>query len=95
MFLFRLIQRNRRIISRLKYFKEDKRIDECRKRLLEKEYRFCKKKRRLIQKTYMRVKNNLDDELTKNSCDFALLEKAYVNYIKEEKYNDIDMENDK
>lgn len=68
-------------------FKDTKKISQYRKRLLEKEYRFCKKKRAVIQKqakkTYIRVINKTDEELTKNSCDFYLLEEAYANYKKD------------
>lgn len=60
-------------------------VDEARKQLLEKEYRFCKKKLSSIQKTakktYDRVINGNDSELVRNSCDFILLEQAYKEYI--------------
>ena len=52
---------------------------------IEKEYRFCKSKLSAIQKaakkTYQRVVNASDDNLVKNSCDFKLLERAYIEYI--------------
>ena len=52
--------------------------------LLEKEYRFCKAKRSVIQKqarrTYERVIAKVSLELIKNSCDFKLLEKACEEY---------------
>lgn len=60
-------------------------IDENRKILLEKEYRFCKNKISIIQKqakkTYERVINKKDENLIKNSCSFKLLEEAYYKYI--------------
>ena len=52
--------------------------------LVEKELRFCKKNKSAIfkraEKTYYRVINNVSDDLTKNSCDFRLLEKACKKY---------------
>lgn len=52
-----------------------------------KELAFCRRERdkiyRQAQKTYNRVINRVDTELIKHSCDFKLLEKAYVSYCKE------------
>ena len=49
-----------------------------------KELAFCRRNRDRIYKTakntYMRVKSGRYPELTKNSCDFELLEKAYNEY---------------
>ena len=46
--------------------------------LVEKELRFCKKNKaaifKKVEKTYYRVLNKVNDELTRNSCDFKLLE---------------------
>lgn len=65
-------------------FKND-RFTEKDKILLEKEYRFCKSKRSAIQKqaqrTYNRVISCVDSELVRNSCDFKLLEKAYEEFV--------------
>ena len=60
-------------------------MDENRRIFIEKEYRFCKSKRSAIQKgarkTYERVIGAVSDALVKNSCDFALLEKAHQEYL--------------
>lgn len=57
-----------------------------RKVFIEKEYRFCKSKlssiQKIAKKTYNRVVNSVDDKLIRNSCDFKLLEQAYMEYIK-------------
>lgn len=48
-----------------------------------KELAFCRRNRDRIYKTantYMRVFSGKYPELTKNSCDFRLLEKAYILY---------------
>lgn len=62
--------------------------DENRRNLIEKEYRYCKKKIAVIQKqakkTYERVTNKTDENLVKNSCDFKLLEQAYAEYMEAE-----------
>lgn len=59
--------------------------EENRRIFIEKEYRFCKSKRSAIQKgakkTYERVIGAVSDTLVKNSCDFALLEKAHQEYL--------------
>ena len=51
---------------------------------ISKELAFCRRNRDKIQKqaqkTYNRVINKENPELTKNSCDFKLLEKSYVHY---------------
>ena len=51
---------------------------------ISKELAFCRRNRDKIQKqaqkNYNRVINKENPELTKNSCDFKLLEKAYVHY---------------
>ena len=56
-----------------------------RRNLIEKEYRFCVKNHSRIvkqaRKTYNRVISKVDDELTKHSCDFHLLEEAYKQWL--------------
>ena len=56
--------------------------------LLNKEYNFCKDNLDRIQtkasKIYNKVKENRNQKLTDNSCDFSLLEKAYNEYIVKE-----------
>lgn len=56
---------------------------------IEKEYRYCKSKlsaiQKLAQKTYNRVVQGKDEALIRNSCDFMLLEKAYKEYIEQNK----------
>lgn len=51
-----------------------------------KELAFCRRNREKIFKkaenTYRRVINSVDDELVNNSCDFKLLEEAYIAYCK-------------
>lgn len=53
--------------------------------LVEKELRFCKKNKAAIfkkaEKTYYRVVNKVNDELTRNSCDFKLLEIKCKEYV--------------
>ena len=48
---------------------------------ISKELAFCRRNREKIalraEKTYYRVINNLDADLSRNSCDFKLLEEAY------------------
>lgn len=60
-------------------------FSEQRRVFIEKEYRYCKSKLSAIQKaakkTYQRVVNASDDNLVKNSYDFKLLERAYIEYI--------------
>ena len=52
-----------------------------------KELAFCRRERDKIfkqaQKTYYRVTNNVSEQLTKNSCNFILLEQAYIKYCQE------------
>ena len=52
-----------------------------------KELAFCRKNITKIEeqayKTYFRTTNKLDINLIRNSCDFKLLEQAYINYCKE------------
>lgn len=49
-----------------------------------KELSFCRRERDKIfkqaNKTYYRVINKVNEQLVKNSCDFLLLEKAYIEY---------------
>lgn len=51
-----------------------------------KELAFCRRNREKIfkkaNKTYNRVISACDEELLKNSCDFKLLEKSYIDYCK-------------
>lgn len=55
--------------------------------LLEQEYRYIKKTIKLVniqkqaKKTYERVVGGLDENLSKNSCAFSILEQAYIEYI--------------
>lgn len=57
---------------------------EYRKVHISKELAFCRKERDKIfkqaQKTYFRVTNKVNEQLVKNSCDFKLLEQAYIEY---------------
>lgn len=70
-------------------FKHEENIDPKRKRLLDKEYRFCKRKQAAIEKqalrTYKRVLDGQDEGLLKNSCDFVLLEEACKDWIRSKK----------
>ena len=54
--------------------------------LISKELAFCRKNdyriQKQAQKTYDRVINKRNPQLVKNSCDFKLLEKAYIAYCK-------------
>lgn len=54
---------------------------------ISKELAFCRRERDKIfkqaQKTYYRVTNKVNEQLVKNSCDFKLLEQAYVDYCLE------------
>lgn len=54
---------------------------------ISKELAFCRRERDKIfkqaQKTYFRVTNKVSEQLVKNSCDFKLLEQAYINYCDE------------
>ncbi len=65
--------------------------DESYKRLLDKEYRFCRNNAERIQrkaeKIYSMVVTNRKQILTDNSCDFKLLEQAYREYITKERTN--------
>ena len=58
---------------------------------ISKELAFCRRERDKIfkqaQKTYCRVVNKVNEQLVKNSCDFRLLEKAYIEYCTEHKLN--------
>ena len=58
---------------------------------ISKELAFCRRERDKIfkqaQKTYYRVINKVNEQLIKNSCDFKLLEKAYIEYCTENKLN--------
>ncbi len=51
---------------------------------ISKELAFCRRNRdaifRQAQKTYERVTKKVSPELTKNSCDFKLLEQAFIDY---------------
>lgn len=53
---------------------------------ISKELAFCRRNRDSIynqaQKTYKRVINKVDETLSKNSCDFKVLEVAYIEYCK-------------
>lgn len=53
---------------------------------ISKELAFCRRNREKIQKqaqkTYYRVIENVDKTLTRNSCDFKLLEQAYIAYCR-------------
>ena len=66
---------------------KDKLFKEDYKRLLEQEYRYIKKTigpsqiQKQARATYERVLKGNDDKLIKNSCDFKLLEKAYLEYL--------------
>lgn len=68
-------------ITRLVIKDED---DEGYRNLLNKEYRFCVDNEAKIvkkaNKIYQMVKQNQKQQLTDNSCDFVLLEKAYQEY---------------
>lgn len=61
--------------------------DDKYKILLSKELKYCIKNqdeiRRLAKRTYKRVVMGKDNGLVHNSCDFALLEKAYISYCQE------------
>ena len=65
-------------------FKNESDIDQKRKRLLDKEYRFCKRKQAAIEKralaTYRRVTEGNNEILIRNSCNFKLLEKACLKW---------------
>ena len=51
---------------------------------ISKELAFCRRERDKIfkqaEKTYFRVTNKVNERLVKNSCDFKLLEQAYIEY---------------
>ena len=53
---------------------------------ISKELAFCRRNRdkiiRQAEKTYKRVVSKENDLLTKNSCDFKLLEQAYTEFCK-------------
>lgn len=55
-----------------------------RKTHISKELAFCRRERDKIfkqaEKTYFRVTNKVNELLVKNSCDFKLLEQAYIEY---------------
>lgn len=63
--------------------------DEQYRMLLNKEYRFCKDNESKIikkaNKIYDMVLHNKKPKLTENSCDFKILEKAYEEYVRENK----------
>lgn len=51
---------------------------------IRKELAFCRKNKdkieRQAKRTYERITNNVSEALTHNSCDFKLLEQAYIEY---------------
>ena len=61
-------------------------ISQQRRVFVQKEYKFCKSKisqlQKIAKKTYDRVIIGVNEELVRNSCDFKLLEQAYLKYIK-------------
>lgn len=60
--------------------------------LLNKEYRFCKdNESEILEKAntiYDMVVQNKKQKLTENSCDFKILEKAYEEYVRENRKKD-------
>lgn len=66
---------------------KNKKYTEDYKRLLEQEYRYIKKTigpsqiQKQAKATYERVLEGNDENLIKNSCDFKLLERAYLEYL--------------
>ena len=58
--------------------------DENRKIRISKELAFCRRSKNKIEKqaekTYHRIVDKVNDKLVHNSCDFKLLEQAYIKY---------------
>ncbi len=56
---------------------------------ISKELAFCRRERDKIfkqaEKTYFRVTHKVNEQLVKNSCDFKILEQAYIEYCIEHK----------
>ena len=66
---------------------------------ISKELAFCRRERDKIfkqaEKTYFRVTNKVNEQLVKNSCDFKVLEQAYVDYCLEYGINNPQTESEK
>ena len=66
---------------------------------ISKELAFCRRERDKIfkqaEKTYFRVTNKVNEQLVKNSCDFKVLEQAYVDYCLEYGINNSQTESEK
>ena len=59
-------------------------VNEYSKTHISKELAFCRRERDKIfkqaEKTYFRVINKVNEQLVKNSCNFKVLEQAYIEY---------------
>lgn len=62
-------------------------LEPNRKILISKELAFCRRNKDKINKqalkTYNRIVNKVNEHLVNNSCDFKLLEQAYIEYCKQ------------
>ena len=71
--------------SCLSYLNINSETNKTRQETLRKELAFCRRNRdkifRQAKKTYDRVVNKVSVELTRNACDFKLLEQAYNEYV--------------
>lgn len=60
--------------------------DENRRRLMEKELAFCRRNRdrlsKQANKTYVSIIDTTNQKLKSNSCDFKVLEEAYIDFCK-------------
>lgn len=71
----------------LSLFRRDAIPDHTRQELVRKELAFCRKSKDKIEKmaksAYSRITSKSSKELSENSCDFSLLEQAYILFCKE------------